>query len=558
MEKNSPISLIKQYLFPWDKKAYIGLITSAIHSLSFIPTAYLLQQLLQDIQAGGNIESLTQNGFLLITIFLIQASLAVYSRRQSIYFTNRQVALLREKSILALLGSSSSFFDTYTPAMVQKILLMDTEATNRLFNTILTKIMPAFIISITIICLLVIFNRLLTFLFIITLPILFLALQPIKKKKNKHLSQYHEGLLQWGEQSDFVAQQHVSIKMSGTSEITFRSITSHLASLRQLGVNMVMGFTYTSQIQEALQSVIVTVILLIGGIQVIKGDLLLEELLTFYFMLFILRKYFTQLITQSIDISEGLSALRRVDDFIISALNHQEKSGDIRLSSIENIVFDEVSFTYGNQEVLQHVNFSIKPNKINLFTGENGSGKTTIIKLITYLIQQNQGGILINDTPIHFLDIDHYRQKIGVVFQDQSLFKGTIYDNLTFNKEIKESSIKKALQIVNAEEWITELPNGLYTEIGAINNSISGGQKQRLMIARALLNNPSLLILDEPTNHLDQETIGCLLSFLKSQCKDMTIIIISHDPAVIPLADHCFLFSNKTLQEHEPFTETIF
>ena len=212
-----------------------------------------------------------------------------------------------------------------------------------------------------------------------------------------------------------------------------------------------------------------------------------------------------------------------------------------RLDSIESIEFRNVTFAYPGSDarpVIKDFSDTFRAGRVVALVGDNGSGKTTLLKLATAALEPQSGEILVNGQRMETLDAYAFRSSLGIVFQDSLLVSGTVRDNITLrdsaftDKDIAEATVQSGL-----DEVIRRMPNGLDTRVGLDGQSLSGGEMQRLAIARSLIRKPSVLVLDEVTNHLDanaRETFGKLLRQLAS-CR--IVLVVSHDPALIGLCD---------------------
>ena len=212
-----------------------------------------------------------------------------------------------------------------------------------------------------------------------------------------------------------------------------------------------------------------------------------------------------------------------------------------RLDSIESIEFRNVTFAYPGSDarpVIKDFSDTFRAGRVVALVGDNGSGKTTLLKLATAALEPQSGEILVNGQRMETLDAYAFRSSLGIVFQDSLLVSGTVRDNITLrdsaftDKDIAEATVQSGL-----DEVIRRMPNGLDTRVGLDGQSLSGGEMQRLAIARSLIRKPSVLVLDEVTNHLDanaRETFGKLLRQL---APGRIVVIVSHDPALTELCD---------------------
>ena len=170
--------------------------------------------------------------------------------------------------------------------------------------------------------------------------------------------------------------------------------------------------------------------------------------------------------------------------------------------------------------------------------GANGAGKTTLLKLATAALEPQSGEILVNGAPVASLDEGFFRRAIGIVFQDSLLVTGTVRDNITLrDPTFTESDIDEAIAMSGLREVVGRLPKGLDTRVGLNGQSLSGGEMQRLAIARAIIRRPGILVLDEVTNHLDAEAREAFGELLRRLAPGRIVLVVSHDPAIIKLCD---------------------
>jgi subfamily B ATP-binding cassette protein MsbA len=209
------------------------------------------------------------------------------------------------------------------------------------------------------------------------------------------------------------------------------------------------------------------------------------------------------------------------------------------------VTFKNVTFSYDEQVVLDNFNLIIPKGKTFALVGQSGSGKSTIANLITRFYDVEHGEILIDDINIKSMKLDSLRSLTGLVTQDSILFNDSIKNNILIGKpEATDEAVIEALKVANAWEFVKDLPNGMETNIGDAGNKISGGQKQRLNIARTVLKNPPIMILDEATSALDTESEKIVQDALENMLQNRTSIVIAHRLSTIQNAD-CIVVMNK-------------
>lgn len=195
----------------------------------------------------------------------------------------------------------------------------------------------------------------------------------------------------------------------------------------------------------------------------------------------------------------------------------------------KSLVFESVSFNYGNESVLKRVNFEVRKGEITALVGPSGAGKSTIIDLILRFYDPQQGRILIDGIDLRELQLDNYRKMMGVVTQDSILFNAPVAQNIAYpSAEIDRDRVEGAAHVANAHEFVQNLPKGYDTFVGDRGVLLSGGQKQRITIARAVYHKPQLLILDEATSSLDTESERLVQQAIDKVIEATTAIVIAH------------------------------
>ena len=214
-----------------------------------------------------------------------------------------------------------------------------------------------------------------------------------------------------------------------------------------------------------------------------------------------------------------------------------------------SIIFKSVSFSYPNSETLiKDLNLEINQKESIGITGKSGSGKSTLLDLLTGIIKPNKGYIFISGKNINNININSWRQKIGVVMQDNYFKNDSIAANISLGEEnININKIKKSLQMANAWDLVKNLPNGINEVIYDRGARFSGGERQKLALARALYSEPKILILDEPTTGLDKNSENELIFSIQKLLGSMIIIIISHKPNVVKICDKVMVMKGKKL-----------
>jgi len=276
-----------------------------------------------------------------------------------------------------------------------------------------------------------------------------------------------------------------------------------------------------------------------GGLMVIAGEMTIGTLVVFTgFVKYAYRPFrlFTGIVKAY---RRGLVSLERINDVLDTPSSIQVKQNAHPISMTEGrIELRNVSFTYGSQPVLQDIDLTLEPHSLIAIVGGSGSGKSSLLRLIVRLYDPSRGSVLIDDQAIDEVTLKSLRSQMSVVPQSPILFSGTVYENICLSRpDASLQEVEAVSRLSSAQEFIERLEDGLDTYLGPGGTSLSGGEAQRITIARALLNRPKILLMDEPTSALDADSESILLQSLLELKKEMTIVVASHRLETIRHAD---------------------
>ncbi|CEN53543.1 ABC transporter ATP-binding protein [Capnocytophaga canimorsus] len=315
-----------------------------------------------------------------------------------------------------------------------------------------------------------------------------------------------------------------------------------------------------SPVSEFLGILVIAILLWFGGSMVlIEKTLDGSEFIAFMGLAYNILTPAKAISRASYDLRRGNAAAERVMEILDYQSQIQEKPNAIDKPNFEHsMVLKNITFAYGEQNVLENFSLEIPKGKTVALVGQSGSGKSTIANLITRFYDVNQGQILLDGIDIKDLKIASLRRFMGIVAQDSILFNDTISNNLRIGKpDATQEEIIAAAKVANAYEFIQDLPQGFETNIGDAGNKLSGGQKQRLSIARAVLKNPPIMILDEATSALDTESERLVQNALENMMKNRTSIVIAHRLSTIQNADLIVVMQKGKIVEQGTHTQLL-
>ena len=310
-----------------------------------------------------------------------------------------------------------------------------------------------------------------------------------------------------------------------------------------------------SPINEIITTVMVLLVASYGGYQIIVlKTMTAGDLISFVTALGLMSQPLKRLINKNNDLQEALPSADRVIEILDVPLEQDyygEKEEELK-TEIKDIKFENLSFHYDDSPelILKNINLDVKAGEVIALVGKSGSGKTTLVNLIPRFYETTEGAIKVNGIDIKNISLKKYRDYIGIVPQESFLFSGSIYQNISFGKNgVTEEEIMNAAKMANAYDFIMELPNKFETEVGERGVLLSGGQKQRIAIARALIQNPEIMILDEATSALDTESERLVQDALDKLMVNRTTFVIAHRLSTIINADKIVVMENGEIKE---------
>jgi len=308
----------------------------------------------------------------------------------------------------------------------------------------------------------------------------------------------------------------------------------------------------TSPLGETLSAITIALILWFGGNLVLDGHTLNGE----FFILYIV--IFSQMISPARALSEsfvrvqrGISASERIDEILMADEQVLESNAAESISNFKDqIEFRNVSFKYGDEPVLKNINLTVKRGESIALVGPSGGGKTTLVDLMPRFYDVSEGEILLDGKNIKDFKVYDLRSLFGIVSQQSILFNDSVKNNLLIgNQYASDKQVIDALHAANAHGFAVSLSEGLDTGVGEAGNKLSGGQKQRLSIARAILNDPPIMIMDEATSALDTESERLVQDALEKLTEGRTSFVIAHRLSTVQHADRIIVIDKGEIVE---------
>lgn len=315
-----------------------------------------------------------------------------------------------------------------------------------------------------------------------------------------------------------------------------------------------------SPLMEFFGGIAIAATLSYGGWKIINGKLTTGDFMVFLMAIVAAYKPLKSLATLNVSLQMGISSLTRLFNIFDTKPIVKNKKDAVKLNITQGrIDVKNVKFGYDcNREILHDINMKIEPNKTTAIVGFSGSGKSTLINLLLRFYDINSGEIKIDGQDIRDITLKSLRENIALVSQDVVLFDDTIKENIIFGKEnVTEEQVIEAAKLAAADEFIRHQPNGYNTRVGEMGKNLSGGQKQMISIARAMLKNAPILLLDEATSSLDSKSESQVQKSLEKLMVGRTTVVIAHRLSTIINAHKIYVFSDGKIVEEGNHDELL-
>jgi ATP-binding cassette, subfamily B, bacterial MsbA len=342
-----------------------------------------------------------------------------------------------------------------------------------------------------------------------------------------------------------VFKNHKLIKIFQQEKKETHRVENFINNLKERSKKIATIFVRATPIMESLTGIMIATLIYVSGKLILNDELEVNNFFSFLAAMMLAYQPVRSLATLHMGISQGLSAARRILPIvdIKNKIKENENSKPLKVD-VGNIKFQDVNFHYTNNKnvVLKNINLEIKGGKMSALVGHSGAGKSTILNLIPRFFNCSKGDIFIDNQSINHSTISSLRQNISLVSQDTTLFDDTIKNNIAYAKpNATDEEIISAAKNALADEFINKLPQKYNTEIGENGIRLSGGEKQRISIARAILKKTPIILLDEATSSLDSETESKIQEALAHLTKNKTTLVIAHRLSTVLKCEKIFI-----------------
>jgi len=546
--------LYKNYTKNYLNKIIYSVILSVVVAASTSLIAYLLDPAIKKIFIERDKTLIYIIPFVIVLAFAAKGGSLYFARSIMIRVAHQVKADVQRDMVNTLLNADTKFINQRHTGKFISSLTVDV---GMLVNLISTAILNLFKDSLTLIGLLgVMFyqNWKLSMMAIIMIPLASIAAKSLGKRMTKISNQMLESASFFNTHLIELFKNHNLMKIFQNENFEKNRSKKQIDEVKEKAGKMNVILVRATPIMETLTGIMIAALIFYSGVLINNNELNINNFFSFLAAMMLAYQPVRSLATLNIAISQGLTAAKRVLP-IIDIKN--EIKDDPNLPSLEiingDINFKNINFNYDKEKniILNSINLNIKGGKMTALVGHSGAGKSTVLNLIPRFYDCDDGDILIDNQSIYKRNLYSLRKNISLVSQETTLFDDTIKNNVAYARiDASEKDIELACKNSFASEFIEKLPNKYETVIGENGVRLSGGEKQRLSIARAMLKSSPIILLDEATSSLDSETESKIQNAINMLTKNRTTIVIAHRLSTVLKADKIYVVdSGKIIAE---------
>ena len=532
------------YLREFKKDAILSPLLIVLEAICELFLPLLMAKIIDDgINGTGGMECIVKNGILMLVLSVISMLCGMLAAKHAAYASQGFGRNLRSALFRQVQRFSFSGIDRFSTASLITRITNDVSALQQTVAMSLRILVraPVQLFSALVVCLAL--NAKLTLVLVVAIPILVVSAGALMKVTRRYFKIFQEKIdgLNAAVQENLVSVRVVKAYVRADHEE--EKFAEANGELLHAGLNAVMRIIVMMPLMNILLNGATLGVFWFGGNMVVNGTMLTGELYSFYMYIAQVLMSVLMVAMCLLQVTRASACAQRIDEVLEAQPDIRD--GDVPASELPpktgKVEFKHVSFRYKagtGDDVLKDINLTVEPGQFVAVIGATGTGKSTLVNLIPRFYDVSEGSIEVDGLDVRKYPIHELRERIGMVLQKNVLFSGTIRENLLWgDKDATEEEMIQAAKDAQAHEFIMAHPDGYDTvlEQGGVN--VSGGQKQRLCIARAMLRHPSILILDDSTSAVDSATEAEIRRSFSENLKDTTVIIIAQRISSVRYAD---------------------
>ncbi len=506
-------------------------------------SAYLVEPVLNKIFVEKNEKLLYILPCAIIAIYVIKNIGTFMQAYFTAYIGQDTIRRFREKMVANLLNLDMDFFNEFRTGELISRTTNDIDRIRSIVSSIIPELTRESVTIIGLLCVVIYQSPKLAFFALVVMPVAIYPISRLAKRMKKISKQSQEKTSDITSALSEIFTNIEIIKANNAQEYEHSRFVDENNKFFRLNLKSVKIEQLVSPLMETIGSIGVAAVIIIGGKDVIDGHINMGAFFSFLTALFMLYTPLKRIVNIYNKMQDAIAASERT--FFLMDKVSQIKDGQKELNEEINLIkFNDVRLSYGDKEVLKGINLEANKSEFIALVGSSGGGKSSLMNLLMRFYDVNGGEILINGINLKDIKIHSLRQNIGLVTQRVYIFNDTVAKNVAYGREFNEDAVINALKLANAYEFVSKLDNGINTILNEFGTNLSGGQRQRIAIARALYQNPQILIFDEATSALDNESEKEITKAINNLRSKKIIFVIAHRLSTVENADKIAVLSD--------------
>lgn len=506
-------------------------------------SAYLVEPVLNKIFVEKNEKLLYILPCAIIAIYVIKNIGTFMQAYFTAYIGQDTIRRFREKMVANLLNLDMDFFNEFRTGELISRTTNDIDRIRSIVSSIIPELTRESVTIIGLLCVVIYQSPKLAFFALVVMPVAIYPISRLAKRMKKISKQSQEKTSDITSALSEIFTNIEIIKANNAQEYEHSRFVDENNKFFRLNLKSVKIEQLVSPLMETIGSIGVAAVIIIGGKDVIDGHINMGAFFSFLTALFMLYTPLKRIVNIYNKMQDAIAASERT--FFLMDKVSQIKDGQKELNEEINLIkFNDVRLSYGDKEVLKGINLEANKSEFIALVGSSGGGKSSLMNLLMRFYDVNGGEILINGINLKDIKIHSLRQNIGLVTQRVYIFNDTVAKNVAYGREFNEDAVINALKLANAYEFVSKLDDGINTILNEFGTNLSGGQRQRIAIARALYQNPQILIFDEATSALDNESEKEITKAINNLRSKKIIFVIAHRLSTVESADKIAVLSD--------------
>lgn len=506
-------------------------------------SAYLVEPVLNKIFVEKNEKLLYILPCAIIAIYVIKNIGTFMQAYFTAYIGQDTIRRFREKMVANLLNLDMDFFNEFRTGELISRTTNDIDRIRSIVSSIIPELTRESVTIIGLLCVVIYQSPKLAFFALVVMPVAIYPISRLAKRMKKISKQSQEKTSDITSALSEIFTNIEIIKANNAQEYEHSRFVDENNKFFRLNLKSVKIEQLVSPLMETIGSIGVAAVIIIGGKDVIDGHINMGAFFSFLTALFMLYTPLKRIVNIYNKMQDAIAASERT--FFLMDKVSQIKDGQKELNEEINLIkFNDVRLSYGDKEVLKGINLEANKSEFIALVGSSGGGKSSLMNLLMRFYDVNGGEILINGINLKDIKIRSLRQNIGLVTQRVYIFNDTVAKNVAYGREFNEDAVINALKLANAYEFVSKLDDGINTILNEFGTNLSGGQRQRIAIARALYQNPQILIFDEATSALDNESEKEITKAINNLRSKKIIFVIAHRLSTVENADKIAVLSD--------------